>query len=85
MRQCITNNYSPSDRRNYTPNGEKTRRYRDLKSATTKKNIFRTFNIVRRETSKQNLEELSPDDLNDTLSFSLKEHLRALTTLPYAK
>ncbi len=26
-----------------------------------------------------------PDDLNDTLSFSTKEHLKALTIQPYAK
>ena len=39
VRRCITNNYSPSDRRNYTQNGEKTRRYRDLQSATTKRHF----------------------------------------------
>ena len=26
-----------------------------------------------------------PPDLNDTLSFSTKEHLKALTILPYAR
>ena len=69
VRRCITNNYSPSDRRNYTQNEErvlissksgkasvencslsatpiaytqneeKTRRYRDLQSATTKRHF----------------------------------------------
>ena len=39
MRRCITNKYSPSGRRNDTQNGEKTRRYRDLQSATTKKHF----------------------------------------------
>ena len=95
VRRCITNNYSPSDRRYYTQNGEKTRRYRNLESATTKKHfphlqcsqakyIFRTFNVVRRNTSKIKFGGFRPDDLNDSLSFSTKEQLKALTILPYA-
>ena len=39
VRRCITNNYSPSDRRNDTQNGDKTRRYRNLQSATMKRHF----------------------------------------------
>ena len=39
VRRCITNNYSPPDRRDDTQNGEKTRRYRNLQSATTKRHF----------------------------------------------
>ena len=53
--------------------------------ALPRKDIFRTFNVVRRNTSKINFGGSKPDDLNDSLSFSTKEQLKALTILPYAK
>ena len=53
--------------------------------ALPRKDIFRTLSVVERNASKQNLEERSPDNLRESLSFSTKEHLKALTILPYAK
>ena len=53
--------------------------------ALPRKDIFRTFNVVRRNTSKIKFGGSKPDDLNDSLSFSTKEQLKALTILPYAK
>ena len=53
--------------------------------ALPRKDIFRTFNVVRRNTSKIKFGGSKPDDLNDSLSFSTKEQLKALTKLPYAK
>ena len=53
--------------------------------ALPRKDIFRTFNVVRRNTSKIKFGGSEPDDINDSLSFSTKEQLKALTILPYAK
>ena len=53
--------------------------------ALARKDIFRTFNVVRRNTPKIKFGGSKPDDLNDSLSFSTKEQLKALTILPYAK
>ena len=53
--------------------------------ALPRKDIFRTFNVVRRNTPKIKFGGSKPDDLNDSLSFSTKEHLKALTIQPYAK
>ncbi len=52
--------------------------------ALPRKDIFRTLSVVERNTSKIKFGGVKPDDLNDTLSFSTKEHLKALTILPYA-
>ena len=58
--------------------GEKTRRYRDLQSATTK-------TVVERNALQIEFGGAKPDDLNDRLSFSTKEVLKAVTVLTYAK
>ena len=85
VRRCITNNYSPSDRRFYIQNGAKKNGDTETYKALPRKDIFRTFNVVRRNTSKIKFGGSKPDDLNDSLSFSTKEQLKALTILPYAK
>ena len=80
--QCggaLQNNYSPSDRRNCTPSEQrKTRRYRDLQSATTKRH-FPHLQCSQAKYLQIKFGGAKPDDLNDTLSFSTKDHLKALT------
>ena len=82
MRRCITNNYSPSDRRFNIQNGAKKNGDTEAYKALPRKEIFRTFNVVRRNTSKIKFGGSKPDDLNDSLSFSTKEQLKALTNYP---
>ena len=65
-------------------NGEKTRRYRKLQSASTKIH-FPHLRCSQAKYLQIKFGGAKPDDLNDTLSFSTKEHLKALTTRPYAK
>ena len=72
VRRCITNNYSPSDRRYYTQNGEKTRRYRDLQSATTKKH-FPHLLCSQAKYLQIEFGGAKPENLKDTLSFSMKD------------
>ena len=64
-------------------NGEKTRRYRDLQSATMKRN-FPHLQCSQAKYLQIKFGGAKPDDLKDTLSFSMKDHLKALTIQPYA-
>ena len=69
----------------YTVGTKQKRGDTETYKALPRKDIFRTFNVVRRNTSKIKFGGSKPDDLNDSLSFSTKEQLKALTILPYAK
>ena len=69
----------------YTVGTEQKHGVTETYKALPRKDIFRTFNVVRRNTSKIKFGGSKPDDLNDSLSFSTKEQLKALTILPYAK
>ena len=65
-------------------NGEKTRRYRNLQSATTKIH-FSDLQCSQAKYLQITFGGAKPNDLNDTLLFLTKEHLKAFIILPYAK
>ena len=65
--------------------GGKTRRYRELQSATTKNTYFPHLQRSQAKYHETKFGGAKPDDLHDPLSFSTKEHFQAFTILPYAK
>ena len=65
-------------------NEAKTRRYRDLQSATKKKH-FPHLQCSRAKYHQIQFGGAKPDDLHDTLSFLTKAHFQTFTMLPYAK